>query len=70
MSPSKKSSGYSPARPEPSRLTFEEFEQFAKLFRKLIEGSHLKWWIIAAGVGGIAAAIHVAWLILRYVFRF
>jgi len=70
VSPSKRSSGYSPARPEPSRLTFEEVAQFANLFRQMIEGSQLKWWIVAAGVGGLAETIHIAWLALRYIFRF
>jgi hypothetical protein len=70
MSQSKRTSGYSPAPAEPSRLTFEEFQQFARLFRELIEGSQLKWWIIAAGVGGLAETIHLAWRALRYVFRF
>ncbi len=65
MSPNRKSGGFSP-----TRLTFDEFQQFAKLFKQLIEGSHLKWWIILAGTGGLAEALHIVWLALRWIFRF
>jgi hypothetical protein len=68
--PSKEADGYTPSRPRPSRFTFQEVEQFANLFAKMIEGSRLKWWIIAAGLGALAELLHILWLALRYVFRF
>jgi hypothetical protein len=48
--------------PEPTRLTFDEFAQFKKLF----EDSSLAWWIKAAGIGAIVEALHVLWLAYGY----
>jgi hypothetical protein len=55
---------------EPTKLTFEEFEKFAGIIKKLLNDSGLKWAIIGAGVGGIAETIHLVWLAARYVFKF
>jgi hypothetical protein len=36
----------------------------------MIEGSRLKWWIVAAGLGGLADLLHTVWKALRFAFRF
>ena len=43
-------------------MTIGDVKEMGSFFKELIESSHLKWWIIAAGVGGIAEALHVCWL--------
>jgi hypothetical protein len=55
---------------DPTRLTFEEFEKFAGIIKKLLNDSGLKWAIIGAGVGGIAETIHLVWLAARYFLKF
>jgi hypothetical protein len=50
----------------PARMTVSEFEQFADVIKKLVNDSGLKWWIIAAGIGGIAETLHILWLAFRY----
>jgi hypothetical protein len=58
--------GYRPTEPpEPPRLTLDEFAQFKKMF----EDSSLAWWIKAAGVGAIAEALHICWLLYCYLMR-
>jgi hypothetical protein len=59
---------YSPARePRPTKMTIEDVREMGTFFKELIESSHLKWWIIAAGIGGLAETLHVCWLIYLHV---
>jgi hypothetical protein len=44
-------------------MTFEDIQRFKELF----EDSSLAWWIMAAGIGGIAELLHVLWQALVYV---
>jgi hypothetical protein len=43
--------------PTPRKYGFEEFQKFKEFF----EDSNLKWWIMAAGIGGLAELAHVLW---------
>jgi hypothetical protein len=38
-----------------------------KELKKMFDDSGLRWWIIAAGVGAIVEALHIAWLALEWV---
>ena len=38
-------------------------------FKELIEASPLKWWVIAAGIGGALDGLHVLWLAARFLYR-
>ncbi len=55
--------GYSPAKP--SKFTLADFQGF----KELIEASPLKWWVIAAGIGGALDGLHVLWLAARFLYR-
>ena len=55
--------GYSPAPVKPTKLTFEDIQKFKELF----EDSSLGWWIMAAGIGGLAELAHVLWEAFVYV---
>lgn len=57
---------YSPA----PRLSAVELGEFAEIFKKLVNDSGLKWWIIAAGIGAIIDAMHTLWLAARWAFKF
>jgi hypothetical protein len=48
--------------PRPTKVTIDDVREMGTFFKGLIETSHLKWWIIAAGIGGLAEASHVLWL--------
>jgi hypothetical protein len=65
MSPNKRRP-YEPA-PAPSTATFAEFQDLGRFFTELVESSHLKWWIILAGIGGLLEAAHVVWLAFMWV---
>jgi len=54
---------YSPARP--SRFTLKDLQDF----KQLIEASPLKWFVIAAGIGGALEGLHVLWLAARFLYR-
>jgi hypothetical protein len=64
MSPNPKPGGFNPSGPP--RLTVEEYQSIALFFKQFLEGTSLKWWIIAAGVGGALEALHIVWLAIRY----
>jgi hypothetical protein len=53
-------SRYSPAKP--SKFTLADFQGF----KELIEASPLKWWVIAAGIGGALEGIHILWLFFKF----
>lgn len=38
-------------------MTIEDVQRMGTFFKDLLESSHLKTWIILAGVGGIAAVV-------------
>jgi hypothetical protein len=63
-------SGYTPAPETPTRFTIGEFAQLGDLFKKLINDSGLKVWIVLAGLGALAEILHIAWLAVRYIFHF
>lgn len=57
-------STYTPApAPKPTKLTLEDIQKVKALF----EDSKLAWWIIAAGIGGLAELAHVSWEAFVYV---
>jgi hypothetical protein len=63
--------GYHPGRPEPARMTAEEFQKIGNYFRDLLaDNPFIKAMIIAAGIGGALEGAHIIWLFARYVFRF
>ncbi len=55
---------------KPARMTIDEIQQLGDVFKKLIDSTGLKFWIIAAGLGAILEGFHVIWLAARYIFRF
>jgi hypothetical protein len=61
--------GYHPARP--ARLTTDEFERLANVFKDLLaEQPVVKAAIIFAGIGGVIELIHTLWLAIRYLAKF
>jgi hypothetical protein len=58
-----KGTAYSPARV--SKFTLQDFQQF----KQMLEESPLKWWIIAAGIGGALEGLHVLWLFILFLLR-
>jgi hypothetical protein len=62
--PKTRPTAYSPS------LTLDDFQKMSEIFKSWIKEEKLKWWIIAAGVGGITELLHTAWLAARYVFKF
>ena len=52
----------------PASLSVAEIKQIGDFFKEWFEGTNLKWWIIAAGVGAVVDALHVGWLALIWVF--
>lgn len=52
---------YSPAKP--TKFTLADFQGF----KELIEASPLKWWVIAAGIGGMLEGLHILWLFLKFI---
>jgi hypothetical protein len=54
---------YSPAKP--SKFTLADLQGF----KELIEASPLKWWVIAAGIGGGLEGLHILWLAARFLYR-
>lgn len=61
MSP-KSPGGFAPVTKQP-KYAFDEFQKFREFF----EDSNLKWWIMAAGIGGLAELAHVLWQAFVYV---
>jgi hypothetical protein len=43
------------------------FQGQAQYYKDLFEGTGLKWWIKAAGVGAVVEAVHVAWLAILWI---
>jgi hypothetical protein len=48
--------------PRPTKFTFEDVQQFGDFFKKLLDDSHIRKWIILAGIGGALEAAHIIWL--------
>ncbi len=64
-----KEGGYYPARP--ARLTTDEVERLANVFKDLLaEHPLIKASIIAAGIGGACEIGHTIWLAIRYLAKF
>jgi hypothetical protein len=40
-------------------MTIEDVQRMGTFFKELVESSHLKWWIILAGVGGLCELIRI-----------
>ena len=55
MSP-KSPGGFAPVPKQP-KYGLDEFQKFKEFF----DDSNLKWWIMAAGIGGLAELAHVSW---------
>jgi hypothetical protein len=51
---------YTPARP--SKFTLQDIQAF----KQMIEETPLKWWVIAAGLGGGLEALHILWLFVKF----
>jgi hypothetical protein len=48
-------------------MTADEFQRLGLFFKELLADSPaIKWSIIAAGVGGLLEALHIAWLAARF----
>jgi hypothetical protein len=55
----------------PAKLTVDQYKELALFFRDfLADKPVITSSIILAGIGGLLEALHVVWLVLRYVFRF
>jgi len=67
MSASQRKGTYTPA---PTRMTIDDVQQLARLFKDLIDGSPLKWCIIAAGIAAVCDMLHLAWLAARFIVKF
>jgi hypothetical protein len=61
MSP-KSPGGFAPVA-KPPKYGLDEFKNFKEFF----DDSGLKWWIMAAGIGGLAELAHVSWEAFVYV---
>jgi len=74
MSNSAKGSKKTKDAPEPTPyspgLSISDFQKMSEIFKAWADGSNLKWWVIAAGIGAILEGLHILWLAVRYVFRF
>ena len=79
MSGKKKAgTGYTSPEPlppsEPARYTASEIQDLGYFFKKFLEDTPLKKWIILSGLGAIVGAllelIHVVWLAVRYLAKF
>jgi hypothetical protein len=74
----KEGTGYTsaepPPAPEPGRFTAAEIQDLGYFFKKFLEDTPLRKWIVLSGLGAIIAAalelIHLIWLLLRYVGKF
>ena len=40
-------------------VTIEDVQRIGTFFKDLIESSHLRWWIILAGVGGLCELVRI-----------
>jgi hypothetical protein len=49
-----------------TRMTIEDVQQIGLFFKDMIESTHLKWWIILAGLGGACEAARLLWDIVRF----
>jgi hypothetical protein len=49
-----------------TRMTIEDVQQIGTFFKDMIESTHLKWWIILAGVGGLCEAARLLWDVARF----
>lgn len=47
-------------------VTIEDVQRMGTFFKELIESSHLKKWIILAGVGGICEGLRIAWDVAKF----
>jgi len=54
---------YSPAKP--TKFTLADFQGF----KELIEASPLKWWVIAAGIGGALQGLYILWLFAKFLYK-
>jgi hypothetical protein len=74
MSASKRRSGFESAGPPPAesegRLTPAQFQELGFFFKKLLDDSPLKKWIVLAGIGAGVELLHIAWLAIRFLAGF
>ena len=53
---------------QPAKITVDEYERLARLFKDLFaEHPMIKWAIYLAGIGGLAETLHVIWLAFKFV---
>jgi len=50
-------------------VTIEDVQRMGTFFKELIESTHLKKWIILAGVGGICEALRIVWDAARFLLK-
>jgi len=55
-----------PPEPPPSRMTVGEIEKLAAIFEKLLKDTHLKFWVVCAGLGGIVELLRLAGSLLAW----
>jgi len=60
--------------PEPARYTAAEIQDLGYFFKKFLEDTRLKKWIILSGLGAAVAAglevIRMVWLAARFLLKF
>jgi hypothetical protein len=50
-------------------MSIEDVQRMGTFFKDLLESTHLKMWIILAGIGGACEAIRLAWDAARFLLR-
>ena len=55
--------------PASTLVTIEDVQRMGTFFKELIESTHLKKWIILAGVGGICEALRIVWDAARFLLK-
>jgi len=48
--------------PRKTRLDVDEWQKIENHVKELLDSSGLKWYIIAAGIGGALEGLHILWL--------
>jgi len=62
----KRSATSNAGKPQSTLMTIEDVQRIGTFFKEVIEGTHLKKWIILAGVGGLCEGLRLAWDVLGF----
>lgn len=54
------------ANPTSTRMTIEDVQRMGTFFRELIESTHLKKWIVLAGLGGLCELLRLGWDVFKF----